>query len=127
MCGSRVNHQTREQGNQAMQTRIKANLLILDKSNLLAYQTENAFAVMGRFQTKQLEDALLDLGGDMMQVQFTTYSPDTIEQDKKTYSRRLNKLSPLFSFGGFENKVIRGHVMATTLVGTLNIVRPSNA
>lgn len=103
-----------------MTNTIKANRLILNRSNELVYDKGNAWCPMGAYAVKELADALLAHGDSTIQVSFRSYNDKTAEQDKKTYGRRLQALQPFYSFGGFQPLVIDGHVQNHTFVGTLS-------
>lgn len=101
-------------------TNLKANRLLLDKRNTLAIDREHAFAVVWTGNNQELAAAIESCGENTIGVQFRTYSEKTAAQDIKTYSRRLQKLSPQWTFDGFRQHEIRGHVLTTTYVGVLS-------
>lgn len=98
---------------------IKANKLILNRVNELIYSQGNAWVPMGAFRTKQLAEALDAMADSTIQCSFTTHG-DHAEQDTKTFTNRLRSLPPWYSFSGFRNQVIDGHVLPNTFVGTLS-------
>lgn len=103
-------------------TTYKANRLHLDKRNSLAFDGKHGYAVLWAGSNGELEAALDSCGDSMVTVCFRTYSEETAKQDIATYTRRLAKLSPRYSFCGFKQAVINGHVQATSYVGILNKV-----
>lgn len=102
-----------------MTTAIKANRLIMNRRNELVYDRGNAWCPLGDYSTMELAEVLEEHGDDEIQVSFVTCNEKTAERDKKTYSRRLNTLQPYWLFSGWQNKVVDGHILTNTFVGTL--------
>lgn len=100
----------------------KANRLHLDKRNSLAFDGKHGYAVLWAGSNGELESALDECADSMVTVCFRTYSDDTAKQDIATYTRRLAKLSPRYTFGGFQKAVINGFVQANSYIGILNRV-----
>jgi hypothetical protein len=100
-------------------TEIKANRLILDKRNTLVHDGRG-WVVFGAFSASDLEAALDMHAGNVVSVQFSTYSEKTAKHDLSTYGRRLSKLSARYTFGGFAPLVIDGHTLPNKFVGILN-------
>lgn len=102
-----------------MTTEIKANRLTLNKRCEFAYDGQNCWAPMLNVPASGLLEAMHAVAADTVQVSFHTLNADTAEQDKKTYARRLTKLFPYYTFSGWKQMEIKGHVMPTHFIGTL--------
>ncbi len=98
---------------------MKANRLILSRSNELIYDGGNTWFPIMAVKTASLLEALTAHGETAIQVKFRT-TTEGAEQDVKTYTRRLRSLAPFFTFGAFKPQVIDGHEMPTVFTTILN-------
>lgn len=98
---------------------VKANRLTLNKRCEFAYDGKHCWAPMLNCPASGLLEAMNAIAADSVQVSFHTLTAETAEQDKKTYTRRLMKLFPYYTFSGWKQMEINGHVQSRHFIGTL--------
>jgi hypothetical protein len=107
----------------AMTTDTRANRLILNKRNELIFDSGKTWVPITQCAAKDLELMLDAVGADLIAAQYHTVNDEKAQaQDRKTFTRRLSKLSPRYVVGPFVPKVIDGNTIANAFVAIINRV-----